>query len=289
MSQRALTRRVEWHRWRSATASHALPWVCCAMLCCCQVTHAPPTLPPPAGRLTLTGQVGEVLEESAQIALSWIRAHAFELGLEHTAEEPSAFDDDSSTAAAGSSWRHATAAGGSSRGHRRQGPPADADEELREARCSSMAAAAGPGARGSGMAALHQALQLVSPAQSWDIHVHLPAGAVQKDGPSAGITLATALISLLADRCIRPDTAMTGELTLRGLVLPVGGVKEKLLAARQAGMRRVLVPARNLREVEVEFSEQELAGLEVVGVERLEQVLQHAFDPPYHLLPKARL
>ena len=71
----------------------------------------------------------------------------------------------------------------------------------------------------------------------WDIHVHLPAGAVQKDGPSAGITLAAALASLFAERCARADTAMTGELTLRGLVLPVGGIKEKLLAAHQAGTR----------------------------------------------------
>ncbi len=73
-------------------------------------------------------------------------------------------------------------------------------------------------------------------AAQWDVHVHLPAGAVQKDGPSAGITLAAALASLFGERCARADTAMTGELTLRGLVLPVGGIKEKLLAAHQAGM-----------------------------------------------------
>ena len=78
---------------------------------------------------------------------------------------------------------------------------------------------------------------LEASAAQWDIHVHLPAGAVQKDGPSAGITLAAALASLFAERCARADTAMTGELTLRGLVLPVGGIKEKLLAAHQAGMR----------------------------------------------------
>lgn len=78
---------------------------------------------------------------------------------------------------------------------------------------------------------------LAASAAQWDLHVHLPAGAVQKDGPSAGITLAAALASLFAERCARADTAMTGELTLRGLVLPVGGIKEKLLAAHQAGMR----------------------------------------------------
>jgi ATP-dependent Lon protease len=160
------------------------------------------------GRLTLTGQAGEVLGESARIALSWIRAHAGALGLD-------------------------------------------------------------PRAVGG-----------------WDVHVHLPAGAVPKDGPSAGVTLAVALVSLFSGRAARSDTAMTGELTLRGLVLPVGGLKEKLLAARAAGLKRAIVPMRNLPDVEAEAKEatQGPGGLEIIGAARLEQVLAAAFDPPFLLV-----
>ncbi|KAI3436093.1 hypothetical protein D9Q98_002151 [Chlorella vulgaris] len=160
------------------------------------------------GHLTLTGQLGEVLEESARIALSWVRAHAVPLGLP----------------------------GGSS-----------------------------------------------CPSRTWDVHIHLPAGAVPKDGPSAGVTLAVALISLFTERCVRADTAMTGELTLRGLVLPVGGIKEKLLAAQAAGMTRVLIPARNLPDVLAEVPAEVREVLEVIPCKRLEEVLQDAFDPPLNL------
>jgi ATP-dependent Lon protease len=162
------------------------------------------------GTLTLTGQLGDVLEESAKIALSWVRAHANALGL------------------------------------------------LEGEAC---------------------------PAHSWDVHIHLPAGGVRKDGPSAGVTLAVALVSLFTGRHVRADTALTGELSLRGLVLPVGGVKEKVLAARAAGMRQVILPSRNLKDVEMELTEEERMGIELKPVERLDQVLSAAFDPPLLLIP----
>ena len=82
-----------------------------------------------------------------------------------------------------------------------------------------------------------------------DIHIHFPAGAVPKDGPSAGVTLVTALVSLFAKRSVRADTAMTGEMTLRGLVLPVGGIKDKILAAHRCGIRRVILPERNRKDL----------------------------------------
>ena len=112
-----------------------------------------------------------------------------------------------------------------------------------------------------------------------DIHLHVPAGAVPKDGPSAGLAMVTSLASLLTGRPARPDVAMTGEVTLRGRVLPVGGIKEKVLAARRAGIRRVLLPERNRRDVE-EIPVHLLDDLEIVYVDTIEEALQHALAPP---------
>jgi ATP-dependent Lon protease len=124
---------------------------------------------PGSGKLTITGQLGDVMKESAQAALSYVRGHAD-------------LPDD---------WF-----------------------------------------------ATH------------DVHIHVPAGAIPKDGPSAGITMATALMSLVSGRPVRDDTAMTGELTLTGQVLPIGGLKEKALAAQRAGVKRVLAPSHNEGDLE---------------------------------------
>lgn len=109
-----------------------------------------------------------------------------------------------------------------------------------------------------------------------DIHVHIPEGAVPKDGPSAGITMATAILSAVTEKKVRADIAMTGEITLRGRVLPIGGLKEKLLAAKNAGIKTVLVPKENKADVE-ELATEITKGLEILTVESMEEVLEHAF------------
>ena len=108
-----------------------------------------------------------------------------------------------------------------------------------------------------------------------DIHIHIPEGAVPKDGPSAGITMATAMISAITGRKVRADVAMTGEITLRGRVLPIGGLKEKLLAAKNAGIKKVLAPKKNEKDIE-EISIEIKKGIEIVLVETMEEVLKHA-------------
>lgn len=108
-----------------------------------------------------------------------------------------------------------------------------------------------------------------------DIHVHIPEGAVPKDGPSAGITMATAMLSAITEKKVRADLAMTGEITLRGRVLPIGGLKEKLLAAKSAGIKIVLIPKENRVDAE-ELSSEITKGLEIIPVENMEEVLSHA-------------
>ncbi|HKH22545.1 MAG TPA: endopeptidase La, partial [Solirubrobacterales bacterium] len=167
-----------------------------------EVLFVEATAVPGSGNLTITGQLGDVMKESAQAALSWVRAHAKELA-------PDLPDD----------W-----------------------------------------------------------FANNDIHVHVPAGAVPKDGPSAGVAMATALASLIANRPVRNDVAMTGEVTLTGQVLPIGGLKEKSLAAQRAGIKQVIVPDRNEGDVE-EIAEQERAGLEFVYADDIGDVLQTALEP----------
>jgi ATP-dependent Lon protease len=147
--------------------------------------------------LTITGQLGDVMRESAEIALSYVRANATRLGL-----------------------------------------PGDVLERTR-------------------------------------IHLHVPAGAIPKDGPSAGITMTTALVSLLRDQPVASDVGMTGEVTLQGLVLPIGGVKQKLLAAHRAGLRRIVLPRRNGDDLE-ELPEHVLGDLHVTLADRMDDVLDVA-------------
>ena len=155
---------------------------------------------PGKGRIEITGQLGDVMKESARAALTYVRSNADRLGV-------------------------------------------DADF-----------------------------------LETSDLHIHVPAGAVPKDGPSAGVTIFTALASLLSGRRVRPDTAMTGECTLRGRVLPVGGIKAKVLAAHRAGIRRVILPARNARDL-VEVPEEVRGAMDFVFAEDMGQVLDAALEP----------
>jgi ATP-dependent Lon protease len=111
-----------------------------------------------------------------------------------------------------------------------------------------------------------------------DIHIHVPAGATPKDGPSAGVAMFMALVSLLTERTIRSDTAMTGEISLRGLVLPVGGIKEKVIAAAAAGIKRVMLPARNRRDFD-DIPEEVRRTLDFVWLERVEEAVAAALEP----------
>jgi ATP-dependent Lon protease len=155
----------------------------------------------PGGKgFVLTGQLGDVMKESARAALSWVRAEAERLGI-----DPRFFDQN-------------------------------------------------------------------------DLHMHVPAGAIPKDGPSAGIAMTTSLVSLLTGRPIKENLAMTGEITLRGKVLPIGGVKEKVLAAHRAGIRTVILPKRNEGDIE-EIPEEVRRELTFVFADRMEEVLDAALAP----------
>jgi ATP-dependent Lon protease len=122
--------------------------------------------------------------------------------------------------------------------------------------------------------------------KNFDLHVHVPAGGIPKDGPSAGVTMLTALVSLLTGIKVRSDVAMTGEITLRGNVLPVGGIKEKVLAAKRAGVRRIIMPERNKKDL-VEIPKQNLEGMEFVFAHRMDEVLENALEQSPIALAKA--
>ena len=155
---------------------------------------------PGAGKLILTGQLGDVMKESAQAALTLVKSRAAALGI-----DPAAFE-------------------------------------------------------------------------KMDVHVHVPAGAIPKDGPSAGVAMFLTLASLFSERAVRADTAMTGEISLRGLVLPVGGIKEKVLAAMRAGIRRVMLPARNRKDLE-EVPAEAKEKIEFVFLEDVDEAVRVALEP----------
>jgi len=117
-----------------------------------------------------------------------------------------------------------------------------------------------------------------------DIHVHMPEGAIPKDGPSAGITLATALISALTGRPVYKEVGMTGEITLRGRVLPIGGLREKVLAAYRAGLRVVLVPEKNMKDL-VDVPKKVREDLKIVPLQHMDQVIDLAISPEVMLEP----
>ena len=111
-----------------------------------------------------------------------------------------------------------------------------------------------------------------------DIHIHVPSGSIPKDGPSAGVTMVTALVSALVQRPIKPRLAMTGEITLSGHVLPVGGIKEKVLAARRAGVEELILPAENQKNAQEDIQEELLRSIRMRYVATIEEVLDLAFD-----------
>ena len=113
--------------------------------------------------------------------------------------------------------------------------------------------------------------------EKFDVHIHVPEGAVPKDGPSAGVTLAAAIISAITGVPAKKNVAMTGEITLRGNVLPVGGIREKLLAAHRLGIRKVLIPEKNMRDLE-ELPEQAKNDLDIIPLKTMDDVILHVFD-----------
>jgi ATP-dependent Lon protease len=116
------------------------------------------------------------------------------------------------------------------------------------------------------------------------MHIHVPAGAIPKDGPSAGVTMATAIVSALTGRKVRKDVAMTGEITLRGLVLPIGGVKEKLLAAHRAGIKTFLMPKKNKKDL-VDVPQEVIDTVDIKLMETIDEVLKAALLPGPNVTP----
>lgn len=187
------------------------------------------------GRLTVTGKLGKVMQESVETAMSLLRSRFVH--------------------------RNRTGHGGSA------------------ARISSGVLDSLHSRRAPGDANVEAGAD-VDPFKGEDIHVHFPAGAIPKDGPSAGVAVLLALASVLLDRPMRDDTAVTGEVSLRGHVLPVGGIRDKVLAAHRAGVRHVLLPLANKRHVETEIPDSTLEGIQVHYLKHVDEALDWAFGKP---------
>jgi ATP-dependent Lon protease len=114
--------------------------------------------------------------------------------------------------------------------------------------------------------------------KSSDIHVHVPAGAIPKDGPSAGVTMATALLSMLTDGCVRENLAMTGEITLTGQILPIGGIKEKVLAAKRSGVTEIILPAENEVNVKEDLKAEQIGDITMHYVKTMDELVPIALD-----------
>ena len=237
---------------------------------------------PGKGDIQLTGQLGDVIKESALIALSWVQSHARALGLgAPDAPRGGAGGPPGGKGSRVRDTRPAPAGGGMyaagpSGGLGSLGSPTE-----------SSAAASYGGIVANGI----DSLPLASGPLGGEgllrgrcVHIHLPQGAIPKDGPSAGVAMCSALVSLFSGRPVRSDVAMTGEVSLRGLVLPVGGLKEKLIAAHQSGVRTVLIPARNAVDVEHEVPEATRRALEIIPCVTMADVLRHAFQGGYDVV-----
>ena len=263
---------------------------------------------PGKGDIQLTGQLGDVIKESALIALSWVQSHARALGL----TPPSvgeAGGGGGGAARNGGGGKSDPAGGGASFPDGVYAAPiANTAANPEEPSFSSSPSSSSPSSppalspsprlarvgeiRANGI----DALPLASGPLGGDgllrgrsVHIHLPQGAIPKDGPSAGVTMCTALVSLFSGRPARSDTAMTGEVSLRGLVLPVGGIKEKLIAAHVNGVRRVLVPARCMSDVDHEVPEATRRALEIVPCVTMADVLENAFEGGYRLVGRSKM
>ena len=236
---------------------------------------------PGKGDIQLTGQLGDVIKESALIALSWVQSHARALGLGAPDAPRGGAGGPGGKGSRVRDTRPAPAGGGMyaagpSGGLGSLGLPTE-----------SSAAAAYGGIVANGI----DSLPLASGPLGGEgllrgrcVHIHLPQGAIPKDGPSAGVAMCSALVSLFSGRPVRSDVAMTGEVSLRGLVLPVGGLKEKLIAAHQSGVRTVLIPARNAVDVEHEVPEATRRALEIIPCVTMADVLRHAFQGGYDVV-----
>jgi ATP-dependent Lon protease len=242
---------------------------------------------PGGGTLQLTGQLGDVIKESALIAMSWVQSHAHALRLRapgggNGGGGAREFFDDGAAGGKGGLGR-------ASPGDVYAASENDADAAAAAAAAAFDASQHGAGGKAESSATIKTHLAGDGLLRGRSVHVHLPQGAIPKDGPSAGVTMCTALVSLFSDRPARSDTAMTGEVSLRGLVLPVGGVKEKLIAAHQNGIRRVLIPARNVVDVEHEVPAATREALEIVPCVTMADVLENAFEGGYRIdLPRHR-